>query len=56
MKDKLLTIRTDDGFLERLDYLKQIYGMKSQSMVIRWIVDKEYRKETMKSDQPKSEE
>lgn len=44
-KDKLLQIRVDDEFLEKLNYLQKIYGFKTASKVIRWIVEKEFRKE-----------
>lgn len=45
MRDKLLQIRVDDEFLSKLDYLKNVYGFKTVAKCIRWIVEKEFRKE-----------
>ena len=44
-KDKILHIRTDKVFLDKLEYLKRINGFKSLSDTIRKIIEKEYRKE-----------
>ena len=45
MKDKLLQIRVDSDFLEKLEYLQHINGLKTVAETIRKIVEKEYRKE-----------
>ena len=45
MKNKLLQIRVDDEFLAKLDYLQKIYGFKTVAKCIRWVIEKEYRKE-----------
>jgi len=45
MKDKILHIRTDHDFLEKLEYLKRINGYKNLSDTIRKVIEKEYRKE-----------
>ena len=44
-KDKLLQIRVDGEFLKKLNYLQKIYGFETVSKTIRWIVEKEFRKE-----------
>ena len=48
MKDKLLQIRVDSDFLSKLEYLRKINGFKTIAETVRKIVEKEYRKETMK--------
>ena len=48
VKDKMLRIRVDDSFLSKLEYLKRIHGFKSIAETVRKIVEKEWRKETMK--------
>ena len=48
LKDKLLQIRVDDSFLSKLEYLQKINGFKTVSETVRKIVEKEFRKETMK--------
>lgn len=48
MKDKMLRIRVDDSFLEKLEYLKRIHGFRTIAETVRKIVEKEFRKETMK--------
>jgi len=48
LKDKLLQIRVDEDFLQKLDYLRKINGFKTVSETVRKIVEKEFRKETMK--------
>ena len=45
MKDKLLQIRVDEDFLQKLDYLRKINGFKTIAETVRRIVEKEYRKE-----------
>ena len=45
MKDKLLQIRVDEDFLQKLDYLRKINGFKTVSETVRKIVEKEFRKE-----------
>ncbi len=46
MRDKLLQIRVDEGFLSKVSYLQRINGFKSVAETVRKIVEKEYRKET----------
>ena len=46
MKDKLLQIRVDEGFLSKLEYLKRINGFKTVAETVRKIIEKEWRKET----------
>lgn len=48
MKDKMLRIRVDESFLEKLEYLKRINGFKTIAETVRKVLEKEYRKETMK--------
>lgn len=50
MKDKLLQVRVDEGFLSKLSYLQKVNGYKSIAETIRKIVEKEYRKETGHTD------
>ena len=45
MKDKMLRIRVDESFLEKLEYLKRIHGFKTVAETVRRIVEKEWRKE-----------
>lgn len=47
MKNKLLQIRVDSDFLEKLEYLRNINGLKTVAETIRKIVEKEYRKEQL---------
>lgn len=47
MKDKLLQIRVDAEFLDKLEYLQRINGYKSIAETIRKIVEKEFRKENI---------
>ena len=46
MKDKLLQIRVDSDFLQKLEYLRKINGFKTVAETVRRIVEKEFRKET----------
>ena len=48
MKDKEIKIRADEGFVEKVDYLKRINGYQNRSETIRKTVEKEYRKEKEK--------
>lgn len=48
MKDRLLQIRVDEAFLQKLEYLRKINGYKTVAETVREIVEKEFRKETMK--------
>lgn len=48
MKDKEIKIRADEGFVEKVDYLKRINGFQNRSETIRKTVEKEYRKEKEK--------
>lgn len=45
MKNKEIRIRTDNEFIEKVDYLQQINDYKNRSDTIRKTVEKEYRKE-----------
>lgn len=45
MKDKLLQIRVDEDFLQKLDYLRKINGFKTIAETVRKVLEKEYRKE-----------
>ena len=45
MKDKRIYIRVTEGFLKKLEYLKEINEFKNLSETIRKIIEKEYRKE-----------
>ena len=45
MKEERIEIRADEGFVEKVDYLKQINGYQNRSETIRKVVEKEYRKE-----------
>ena len=46
MKDKLLQIRVDEVFLQKLEYLRKINGWRTIAETVRRIVEKEWRKET----------
>ena len=48
MKDKMLRIRVDSEFLAKLEYLRKINGFRTIAETVRKIVEKEWRKETMK--------
>ena len=39
MKDKLLQIRVDEGFLSKLEYLRKIYGYKTTAETVRRIIE-----------------
>ena len=45
MKDKLLQIRVDEDFLQKLEYLRKINGFRTVAETVRKIVEKEFRKE-----------
>ena len=51
MRDKLLQIRADKDFCEKVDYLRRINGYNSNSETVRKIIEKEYRKETQNQEQ-----
>ena len=44
-KTKLLQIRVDEAFLQKIEYLKKIHAFRSIAETIRKIIEKEYRKE-----------
>ena len=46
MKDKIIRIRADQDFTDKVEYLQEINGYKNKSETIRKVVDKDYRKET----------
>lgn len=50
MKDRLLQIRVDESFLQKLDYLRKINGFKTIAETVRKLIEKEWRKE--KTDDP----
>lgn len=45
MKEERIEIRADEGFVEKVDYLKRINGFKNRSDTVRKVVEKEWRKE-----------
>ena len=45
MKEERIEIRADEGFVEKVDYLKRINDYQNRSETIRKTVEKEYRKE-----------
>lgn len=45
MKEERIEIRADEGFVEKVDYLKRINDYKNRSDTVRKVVEKEYRKE-----------
>lgn len=49
MKDKEIKIRANEEFIEKVDYLQKINGYKNRSDTVRKVVEKEYRKEKMKT-------
>lgn len=44
-KMKRFEMRMDDEFVKEIEYLRKIYGFRSVSEVIRWVVNVAYRKE-----------
>lgn len=56
MKEERIEIRADEGFVEKVDYLKRINGFQNRSETIRKTVEKEYRKETIESDKERVRE
>jgi len=47
-KAKLIHIRIDEEFEQKLKFLMRIHGFKSLSDTIRNLIEKEYRKEKEK--------
>lgn len=45
MKDRLLQIRVDEAFLQKLEYLRKINGWRTIAETVRKLLEKEYRKE-----------
>jgi len=45
MKDKVLIVKVDDEFTEKVDYLQRINDYKNRSDTVRKVVEKEWRKE-----------
>ena len=45
MKDKLLQVRVDEDFLQKLEYLRKINGWRTIAETVRRLLEKEYRKE-----------
>ena len=50
MKDRLLQIRVELDFLQKLEYLRKINGFKTIAETVRRIVEKEWRKGWCASD------
>ena len=50
MKEKQIHIRVDERFLEKLEYLKKLNGFRNLSETIRKVIEKEYRREKLKSE------
>ena len=42
MKDKVLIVKVDDEFSEKLEFVKKVNGYKSKSETVRKLVYKEY--------------
>ena len=51
MKDKLLQVRVDEDFLQKLEYLRKINGWRTIAETVRRLLEKEYRKEKMDDEQ-----
>lgn len=51
MKDKTLTIKVDDEFLEKIDYLQLINDFKNRSDTVRKVMEKEYQKKQVSAYQ-----
>ena len=45
LKDKMLRIRVDEDFLQKLEYLRKINGFKTIAETVRKLLEKEFRKE-----------
>lgn len=45
MKDKVLIIKVDEEFTEKVDFLQRINGYRNRSDTIRRTIEKEHRKE-----------
>ena len=45
MESRKFTMRVDDEFMEKIEYLRKIYGFRTVSEVIRWVVNVAYNKE-----------
>lgn len=45
LKDELIQLGTDDEFLEKLKHLQKALKLKNLSATIRFLIDKEYRRE-----------
>ena len=43
---KVLQVRVTDEFLNKIEFLKSINGFKSNSDVVKKVIEKEYKKET----------
>lgn len=48
MRDKLLQVRVDEELLLKLKYLQKIFGFKKLSETVRFLIEKEWRKENDK--------
>ena len=56
MKDKVLIVKTEQTWLDKVDYLKQINGYRTRSETIRKLVYKEWFKEKYTVQSPLGEE
>ena len=45
MRDKLLQVRVDEELLSKLKYLQNVFGFKKLSQIVRFLIEKEWRKE-----------
>lgn len=45
MKSKRFEMRMDDELMEKVEYLRKVYGFRTAAEVIRWVVNVAYRKE-----------
>lgn len=45
LKDKLLQIRVDEDFFQKLEYLRKINGFRTIAETVRKLIEKEWRKE-----------
>ena len=47
MKDKVLIVKVDDEFTEKVDYLQRINDYKNRSDTVRKTIEKEFQRELM---------
>lgn len=51
MKEKLLRVRADEQLMAKVEYIRRINSYKNCSDAVRKIIEKEYRKETLKNNE-----